>query len=98
MNWEPAALGGLMILDTGLICLLCDFGRALLWSHKRRTKSMETADQYMSVFPSEVLAAVARGEVDLNELARVVLAGRGLDQQARWVGFKEATRLQEHGY
>ena len=98
MNWEPAALGGLMILDTGLICLLCDFGRALLWSRKRRTKPMETADQYMSVSPSEVLAAVARGEVDLNELARVVLAGRGLDQQARWVGFKEAARLQEHGY
>ncbi len=84
-----------MILDTGLICLLCDFGRALLWSRKRRTKSMETADQYMSIFPSEVLAAVARGEVDLNALASIVLAGRGLDQHAKWVGFQEATRLQE---
>ncbi|WP_338496309.1 hypothetical protein V5F23_20340 [Pseudomonas sp. WP18] len=53
----------------------------------------ETADKYLSIFPSQLLAAVARGEVDLNHWAGVLLAGRGLDQNARWVGFPEAARL-----
>jgi len=47
----------------------------------------------LNIFPSELLAAVARGEVDLNHWAGVVLAGRGLDQNGRWVGFPEAARL-----
>lgn len=58
---------------------------------------METADKYLNVFPSELLAAVSRGEVNLNELARETLAGRGLDQNASWVGFPEAARLHEQG-
>ncbi|SDB18300.1 hypothetical protein SAMN03159382_01633 [Pseudomonas sp. NFACC23-1] len=86
-----------MIVALDLIRLLCDYAGALLWSHKQRTKPMETetADKYLSIFPSQLLAAVARGEVDLNHWAGVVLAGRGLDQNARWVGFPEAARLLE---
>lgn len=84
-----------MIVALDLICLLCDYAGALLWSRKRRTKPMETetADKYLNIFPSQLLAAVARGEVDLNHWAGVVLAGRGLDLNARWVGFPEAARL-----
>lgn len=84
-----------MVVALDQIRLLCDYAGALLWSHNRRTQPMqtETADKYLSIFPSQLLAAVARGEVDLNHWAGVVLAGRGLDQNARWVGFPEAARL-----
>lgn len=54
---------------------------------------METADHYLNIFPSEILAAASRGEIDLNELAAVVLAGRGLDHNANWVGFSVASQL-----
>ncbi|WP_411565114.1 hypothetical protein ACLIN3_13675 [Pseudomonas orientalis] len=56
---------------------------------------METADHYLNVLPSDLLAAASRGEIDLNELAAVVLAGRGLDHSATWLGFLEAARLLE---
>lgn len=42
-------------------------------------------DAHVSLF-----AAAARGEVDLNALARAELAARGLDQGGRWVGFDAA--------
>jgi hypothetical protein len=78
-----------------LIGLLCVYGRALLWSSKRRMNPMETADHYLNLLPSDLLAAVSRGEIDLNKLAAVTLAGRGLDQNAKWVGFPAAARLLE---
>ena len=37
-----------------------------------------------------LLAAVARGEIDLNALALEELAGRGLDAGGQWVGFAAA--------
>lgn len=49
---------------------------------------MEAADKYLNVFPSERLAAVSRGEINLNELACEVLAGRGLDESGAWLGFR----------
>ena len=39
---------------------------------------------------TKVLAAAARGEIDLNRLARAELANRGLDTQGKWVGFTQA--------
>lgn len=56
---------------------------------------METADKYLNILPSELLAAVVRGEINLNDLAGDTLAGRGLDQNAVWVGFPEAARQNE---
>lgn len=82
-----------MVAMFDLIGLLCVYGRALLWSRKRRMSPMETADHHLNVLPSELLAAAARGEIDLNQLAAVVLAGRGLDHNATWVGFPAAARL-----
>ncbi|MDB1113787.1 hypothetical protein PL026_32315 [Pseudomonas extremaustralis] len=82
-----------MVAIVDLIGLLCVYGRALLRSRKRRMNTMETADHHLNVLPSQLLAAAARGEIDLNQLAAVVLAGRGLDHNATWVGFPAAARL-----
>ena len=42
---------------------------------------------------TKVLAAAARGEIDLNRLAREELAARGLDQNGVWVGFDKAAKI-----
>ena len=39
---------------------------------------------------ARVLAAAAKGALDLNHLARAELANRGLDRDGRWVGFERA--------
>ena len=44
---------------------------------------------------TKVLAAAARGELDLNRLAREELAARGLDQNGVWVGFEQATKIHK---
>ncbi|MFA6310581.1 MAG: hypothetical protein WCV99_15590 [Sterolibacterium sp.] len=51
-----------------------------------------TIDQvgFIQLADTEVLAAVARGEIDLNLIAREELASRGLNDQGRWVGFDQA--------
>ena len=41
----------------------------------------------------KLILAAARGEVDLNALAREEMANRGIDSRGRWVGFDEARRL-----
>ncbi len=47
----------------------------------------------MQLLSSTVLAAAARGEVDLNAIASWMLASRGQDATCAWVGFPEAERL-----
>ena len=42
---------------------------------------------------AKVLAAAARGELDLNRLAREELAARGLDDRGNWVGFERAKQI-----
>lgn len=41
-----------MVVALDQIRLLCDYAGALLWPHKRRTKTMEneTADKYLIIF------------------------------------------------
>ena len=41
----------------------------------------------------KVLAAAARGDLDLNRLAREELAARGLDDKGVWVGFDRAKQV-----
>ncbi len=48
---------------------------------------------FVQIADTKVLAAVARGEVDLNRLAREELAARGLDQNGNWVGFERAAQI-----
>lgn len=50
---------------------------------------------FIQIAESKVLAAVARGEIDLNRIAREEMAARGLDQQAKWVGFDKAREIHK---
>ena len=59
-----------------------------------------TVDQlgFLQLADTAVLAAVARGEIDLNRLARETLANRGMDANGQWVGFDEAgTEFRDAG-
>lgn len=59
------------------------------------TTSGFTIDEvgFIQLATSRVLAAVARGELDLNQLAREELASRGQDINGVWVGFDRAAEL-----
>jgi len=50
---------------------------------------------FIQTAPTKVLAAVARGEIDLNRIAREELAARGLGLHGEWVGFQKAREI--HG-
>ena len=50
---------------------------------------------FIQIADAKVLAAVARGEIDLNRIAREELAARGLGLHGEWVGFKNARTI--HG-
>jgi hypothetical protein len=59
------------------------------------TTSKFTVDElgFIQTALAKVLAAAARGEIDLNRLAREELAPRGLDDQGVWVGFDRAKQI-----
>lgn len=40
----------------------------------------------------QVLLAISHGDVKVDEVARKVLADRGLDDQGKWVGFDKAAK------
>jgi hypothetical protein len=48
---------------------------------------------FIQIALTKVLAAAARGELDLNRLAREELAARGLDDKGEWVGFDRAKQI-----
>jgi len=48
---------------------------------------------FIQIAATKVLAAVARGEIDLNRIAREELASRGLDANGTWVGFDRARAI-----
>ena len=50
---------------------------------------------FIQIALTKVLAAAARGELDLNLLAREELASRGLDAQGEWVGFDRARQIHQ---
>ena len=55
-------------------------------------RTMFSVDQlgFIQMAETVVLAAAARGELDLDRLARETLAARGMDERGVWVGFAEA--------
>lgn len=65
--------------------------------HEREYKERHgfTIDELgaLQLLDSTVLGAVARGELDLNLIARENLASRGLDAAGRWIGFDRAQAL-----
>lgn len=58
-----------------------------------RTPLMIEALEYVQTFPAKLLVAALRGDIDLNALARVELANRGLNREGRWVGFERARQI-----
>lgn len=52
-------------------------------------------DNVMAIAKLDLLTKAARGEIDLNLLARMELAARGLDANGDWIGFDKAKAL--HG-
>lgn len=54
----------------------------------------DTVDRlgYIRMTDTELLLAAAKGEVDLNEIARWMVADRGIGINGAWVGFPEAKR------
>lgn len=48
---------------------------------------------FIQIALTKVLAAAARGELDLNGLAREELASRGMDEHGCWVGFERAASI-----
>ena len=42
------------------------------------------------VLPVNLIVAAAKGEVNLNDYAKLELASRGLDENGHWIGFKQA--------
>ena len=59
------------------------------------TRGRFTIDEigFIQTADTKVLAAVARGELDLNRIAREELAARGLDLNGVWVGFEKAREI-----
>ena len=53
---------------------------------------------FIQIAEAKVLAAVARGEIDLNRIAREELAFRGLGLNGEWVGFEKARRIHLEAY
>ncbi|MDH0097361.1 hypothetical protein N7333_12320 [Pseudomonas sp. GD04158] len=52
-----------------------------------------TLHEHLQPLPSELLKAMARGEVDVQEVAAKLMAGRGLDERGKWVGFERASAV-----
>lgn len=50
---------------------------------------------FIQTAAASVLAAVARGEIDLNRIAKEELSNRGLDVNGAWVGFAKAKELHQ---
>jgi hypothetical protein len=61
------------------------------------TSNEFTVDEigFIQIALTKVLSAVARGELDLNRLAREELAARGLDDKGVWVGFDRAKQIHK---
>jgi hypothetical protein len=44
----------------------------------------------MQLMDTDILLAAALGKVDLNQVAALLVASRGLGRKGEWVGFSEA--------
>ena len=50
------------------------------------------ATEYLQTLPTNLLQAMASGEIDAKKLAAELMADRGLDQNGKWVGFDKAAK------
>lgn len=51
-------------------------------------KNIQESLGALQLLPNDVLAAVARGELDLNLFAVKELSSRGYNDRGEWVGFR----------
>ncbi|HLA33029.1 MAG TPA: hypothetical protein VJ047_18565 [Pseudomonas sp.] len=49
--------------------------------------------EHLQPLPTELLIAMAKGEVDTQAIAAQLMAGRGLDKRGKWVGFEKSAML-----
>jgi hypothetical protein len=49
--------------------------------------------EHLQPLPTELLNAMAKGEVDTQAIAAQLMAGRGLDRDGKWVGFEKAKEV-----
>lgn len=49
----------------------------------------------MQLMDTDILLAAALGKVDLNQVAALMVAARGLGRRGEWVGFIEAERQMD---
>ncbi len=49
--------------------------------------------EHLQPLPTELLKAMANGEVDSQAIAAQLMADRGLDQSGKWVGFPKAAEV-----
>ena len=52
---------------------------------------------HLQMVKTDTLCAALRGEIDVEQLLREELAGRGVDGSGQWIGFKAATELHSAG-
>lgn len=52
-----------------------------------------TVIEHLQPLPTELLLAMAKGEVDTRAEAARLMAERGLDKSGRWVGFDLAREI-----
>lgn len=72
------------------------FGRRALMGLSIKEMKMQPQDiEQFQLIDSATLAAAARGELDLNHLAKLELCSRGQGLNGEWVGFKRAKEV--HG-
>lgn len=49
--------------------------------------------EHLQPLPTELLNAMAKGEVDARVIAAQLMASRGLDREGKWVGFEKAKEV-----
>ncbi len=49
--------------------------------------------EHLQPLPTELLSAMAKGEVDTQAIAAKLMASRGLDREGKWVGFDKAAEI-----
>jgi hypothetical protein len=49
--------------------------------------------EHLQPLPTELLNAMAKGEVDTQAIAARLMADRGLDLDGKWVGFPAAAQI-----
>lgn len=49
--------------------------------------------EHLQPLPTELLNAMAKGEVDTQAIAAQLMASRGLDREGKWVGFEKTKEV-----